>query len=407
MFDAPARERTEPAVVAAGLLALALYTLGVENPHSTALRQIGLYGALVSALGLALMKPARVIEIGRQPLAWAIGALALFAALSAAVSPLPGYSAWEAYKEVGFLAFSAFATAVIVQRGVDARLLLWAAVGAAVLISAHDVIQYLRELSLPDRWPSDNIHKHRYYADPLLWYMPAVLWVVSIAHRRALPWLVVALVFYWLLLAGTGSRAAWYGAIGAAFVWFAARGEWRRGLLAVLALALAIAIALWLLPAEIFSQRATRGLDTSYRVEGTWKPAITLILERPWLGWGYGQSIFHAAYNAQVDANPTWHFRQSLGPHNVFLAVWFAGGVPLIASLVAALGCFVAIVLRVMRGGDACTPWRDPVVAALCSIIGYMIVRGTFETVGYRVAGLAFGVALAAAIACRRANGQR
>ena len=38
------------------------------------------------------------------------------------------------------------------------------------------------------------------------------------------------------------------------------------------------------------------------------------------------------------------------------------------------------------------------VVVAACSLLGYLIVRGSFETVGLTVTGLAFGLALSAAL---------
>jgi O-antigen ligase len=401
--DSPTlRERMRQGAIAAGLVALAVYTVGVENPHTTALRMIGFYGALGCALALVAADRSRVRAIAREPLAWALVAMAFCGVLSALVSPEPRYSAWELYKEIGFLVIAAFASALIVRTGAHATTLLAAGVAAALLIAAYDVAQYAREFASPAPWPSGNIHKHRFYADPLLWYLPPLLWAVSVARRGALPWIAAALALYWLLIAGTGARAAWYGAIGAAILWFALHARRHRGALAAVGLALAVATALWLLPPEIFLEQAMRGVDTSHRMEGTWKPAIELIRERPWLGHGYGEKLFHAAYDAHVAAHPEWFFRHSLGPHNVLLAIWFAGGVPLIASVVAALACFAAIVARVVRAAERCSAWREPIVAAACSVLGYLIVRGMFETIGYRVAGLALGVAIAAAIECRR-----
>ncbi|HEY3564487.1 MAG TPA: O-antigen ligase family protein [Casimicrobiaceae bacterium] len=376
-----------------GLGALFLYTLGILNAHSTALRQIGFYVALAVALVLAAIDTRYVARIARQPLAWWLAAVALFAGVSALVSPEPAYSASEAYKAIGFLVLSAFATALIVRTLADANVVMWASVAAAIDVSIYSLVQYAGEFATTPRWPIADIQRHRYYAEPLLWFLPALFWALGRTRDRLVPWVGAGLAVYLLLLAATGARAAWYGGLIAAAMWFYAEANRRRALVVTGALLVAIVLALWIVPEPIFIDQAMRGLWASHRVHGAWLPAIELALERPWLGYGFGENLFHAAYNAEVANHPDWFFRRSLGPHNVFLALWFAGGIGLVASVVGSLLAYYACVGRALAGKRSA--WRPILLAGACSMLAYLVIRGSFESIPFRVCGLAFGLALA------------
>ena len=390
------------ALHAAGLGALFLYTLGIVNEHSTAPRQIGFYASVAAALLLALARPQHALRLVREPLAWWLGAVALFAVCATLVSPAPAYSGWEAYKELGFLVLSAFATACIVRGEADADFLMWCAVAAALDISIYAIVQYVDEFRQAATWPSPDIQRHRYFAEPLVWFLPALLWALSRARDRLLPWAGAGLALYLLLLAATGSRGAWYGALIASAVWFCAEANRARIVVVAGALAAAVALALWLVPPPIFLEQALRGVWASHRVHGTWLPAIQLIAQRPWLGHGFGEEIFHATYNAQAAAHPDWYFRRSLGPHNVFLALWFAGGVVLVASFIGLLLAYFRVVVSAARARNS--RWRSALLSGACSVLAYLVVRGSFETIPYRVCGLAFGLALAYAVERREAS---
>jgi O-antigen ligase len=388
-----------------GLGALCLYTLGVVNEHSTALRQIGFYASLAVALALAVAKPRDTAKLAHEPLAWWLAAVAVFGVVATAVSPRPAYSGWEAYKELGYLVLSAYAIAMIVRGAAHANVLMWAAVAAAIDVSIYSIAQYVTELRTAAMWPLPDIQRHRYYAEPLLWFLPALLWALARTRERYLPWVGGGFAVYLLLLAGTGARAAWYGGLIAAGVWFYAESNRARIAVVAIALAAAVVLALWMVPPPIFLEQAQRGMWAAHRVHGTWLPALHLISERPWLGYGYGQQLFHAAYNAEVAAHPDWYFRHSLGPHNVFLALWFAGGIGLVASVVGLVVTYFRFVARMFRHGDAA--WRETLLAGACSVLAYLVIRGNFETIPFRVCGLAFGLALACSVATRAPSNVR
>ena len=82
--------------------------------------------------------------------------------------------------------------------------------------------------------------------------------------------------------------------------------------------------------------------DSSYRyTNGTQGTAWTLIMENPLKGYGYGDDIYHAIYNKRVVDFPSWTFRQSIGPHNIILSIWFAAG---LAGLLALLYLYGSII---------------------------------------------------------------
>lgn len=380
----------------AGIVALVIYILGVLNEHSTALRQAGFYGAVAVAVLIVAAEPRSAARLAREPLARWLGAVALFGIAASLVSPRVVYSAWEAYKELGFLVLSGLAAALIVRDADDAAVLMWGSAAAALDVAAYSIIQYAVEFRESPVWPLPDIYRHRDYAEPLQWFLPALLWAMARLRPRWLPWAGIGLVVYLLLLAATGTRAAWYGALIGAAVWFWVEANRARITIAACALAIAIALALWLVPPPIFIEQALRGLWTSHRIHGAWLPALHLISEHPWLGHGYGQELFHAAYNAEVAAHPGWYFRHSLGPHNVFLAMWFAGGVGLVGSIIGLVACYFRFTVAIVAQRQS--PWRPTLLAAACSVLTYLVIRGTFESLPFRVCGIAFGLALACAI---------
>ncbi|MGR6438290.1 hypothetical protein ACU42Y_02345 [Proteus mirabilis] len=78
------------------------------------------------------------------------------------------------------------------------------------------------------------------------------------------------------------------------------------------------------------------------------------MLEQPIKGYGYGNQLYHNVYNQQVKQHKNWVFKKSIGPHNVFLAFWFAGGILGLISLIYFCASFIAqgIQLIPQKSGD-------------------------------------------------------
>ncbi|MEX6225425.1 hypothetical protein AB6F55_11655 [Providencia hangzhouensis] len=44
------------------------------------------------------------------------------------------------------------------------------------------------------------------------------------------------------------------------------------------------------------------------------------------IGYGFGDKIYHEKYNSVV-THPEWKFKRSIGPHNIWLYIWFGAGI--------------------------------------------------------------------------------
>lgn len=128
---------------------------------------------------------------------------------------------------------------------------------------------------------------------------------------------------------------------------------------------------------------------------GTQGTALELILQNPIKGYGFGNSLFHRIYNDQVKNHPEWIYKQSLGPHNVFLAIWFAAGIAGLLALITLTLSTINYAYRAFMASRSNTITAQAVLLLMVSFIGWVIVRGTFENVYLNVLGIHFGLLMA------------
>ncbi|VDZ75956.1 O-antigen ligase [Salmonella bongori] len=82
--------------------------------------------------------------------------------------------------------------------------------------------------------------------------------------------------------------------------------------------------------------------DSSYRyTNGTQGTAWILIQENPVKGYGYSNDVYDSVYNKRVVDYPTWTFKESIGPHNTILYIWFSAGILGLASLAYLYGAII------------------------------------------------------------------
>lgn len=87
--------------------------------------------------------------------------------------------------------------------------------------------------------------------------------------------------------------------------------------------------------------------DSTHRYKnGTQGTALELILENPIIGYGFGDKIYIDKYNSVVPEKPDWVFKKSLGPHNIWLYIWFGVG---ISGLIAFSAVFCRCVFPYSR----------------------------------------------------------
>jgi O-antigen ligase len=139
-------------------------------------------------------------------------------------------------------------------------------------------------------------------------------------------------------------------------------------------------------------------MDTSNRTAGTWGPAIEMIRDRPLLGYGLGDDVFHQEFNRRVVTAEHWTIRQSLGPHSFFLALGFAAGLPALLVLLLLFGLAVWPMGRrvpsLLADKGAARSFGLSGVALLAAVSGTYAVIGNVENLNWNLFGFWLGMSM-------------
>jgi exopolysaccharide production protein ExoQ len=161
--------------------------------------------------------------------------------------------------------------------------------------------------------------------------------------------------------------------------------NWRRLYLLVLILALGALVALVLLPfadqiAGLISRSgSTEEISSLTGRTAIWDAALELSAQRPWIGHGYGSSVFLLAENESMVGFNAGH------AHNLFLQLLLTTGWIGVGLFTAA---FVSVGMRAANG-------RDWVSVAMLSVV---VLNGITEASGFttlaNMCSLAFAIAV-------------
>lgn len=348
-----------------------------------------MHAALARRLPWAGLPP-----VGRRLLLlW--GALVLLMAIASVVGATFSIAASEFWQ--GFI-MPAMLPLVLIGHFTTAsrwKALLAAVIGAILLSMARNAIQYFGEWFALGRL-SPDIHLHRHFGEALVLGLPFLLLAVHLAGSRlqVVAWAIPVVAL--LMIAGTGARGAWLGALAAIGVHVLLLRSKRLTLtVSVIGLAAAI-IAAAVVPSELLTARLRQGVDTSLRTSGTWGPAVEMIADHPVMGYGFGDDVFHAEFNRRAPSSPNWSFQTSMGPHNFFLAAGFAAGFPGLALLLILLGYAIWLLvpranLLLRQAGEGHRIGLSG-VALLGAVTGVFLVMGLVENINWRL--FAFWLAL-------------
>ncbi|MDX7991981.1 O-antigen ligase RfaL [Xenorhabdus sp. psl] len=238
-------------------------------------------------------------------------------------------------------------------------------------------------------------YNHRSVSDGMVFFFPAL---VALWHfqnyknyiRLVLTTLLILSVLFVLL--GTLSRGAWLAVFVMFFMMISMNKNWKTLIASIVILCAAIVA----IKSDYFFKDSALSYkleqtDSSHRYNnGTQGTAFTLILEHPIKGYGAGNKIYDQIYNNNVKNHPDWTFRTSLGPHNIFLTVWFAAGI-------LGLGAFLFLVFLYLK--QSAQEWnsnshynKQAALILFISFFGYFIVRGNFESVHLNILGIYLGL---------------
>ncbi len=326
--------------------------------------------------------------------------LAMF--YSVAISVDPALSFQEMNKPIlnGLLLFSFTFPVVLYNENKEsiAKMILFSFAIGMLAICLTDIGRYIINYNQGET-PFTG-YSHREFSYGFIFYFPILLCTWALWKKHTLvSWLILAVAsaISLFLLLGTLARGAWVAVVVmTAFIVIINR-EWKLVIAAGLSLSLLVGVIHTTMThysdTKLLFWKLTQ-TDSSHRyTNGTQGAAFELILENPIKGYGYGNKVYHKVYNERVNDYPSWVFRTSIGPHNIFLALWFAGGI--IGLITTFLMIFSALYTGSHIIGRNNEIVRQAGVILLTGFIGLFIVRGAFENTYINEIGILFGLMIA------------
>ncbi len=384
---------------------IGLYIILIYLPDITRYKNIvmGLIGA--TALWYLVRDFRTIGQIFKNNLAYALFFLLLAIGYSVLISVEPALSLKEINKPIlnGLLLF-AIAFPIVLYKETPtaiAKMVMVSFVMGLLVIMAKELAQYYLEYQqnlLPFTKKSQLAHREISYA--LLFFFPIILalWALKKNHS-IINWLllsVVSLLFLFAIL-GTLARGAWVALAISTLLILIINRQWIFTLLSM-GICVALFFGVTQLPNNQFINAKLKHklsqTNSGLRFDGgTQGSALDLILEQPIKGYGYGNQLYHNVYNQQVKQHKNWFFKKSIGPHNVFLAFWFAGGILGLISLLYFCASFIAQGIQLIRKNQGII--RQAALVLLISFLGVYVLRGLFENAYINQVGILLGLMLA------------
>ncbi|MEQ4794254.1 O-antigen ligase RfaL, partial [Klebsiella variicola subsp. variicola] len=269
-----------------------------------------------------------------------------------------------------------------------------------LVIMVKELVQYYLEYPKvkPFTINSQLIHREISYA--LLFFFPIIISIWSLKkHHNIIEWIIfsfITLAFIVFIFA-TLARGAWVSLIAITLIILLLNRQWL-----VLLLSLIFSSLLFISATQYSSFKVIRGylqnkltqIDSGKRFEGGSEGSgLDLILEQPIKGYGYGNQVYHNIYNERVKEYPEWTFKKSIGPHNIFLAFWFAGGILGLFGILYFCSSMIAQGIQLIRKNHGII--RQASLVLLMSFLGVYVLRGLFENAYINQVGILVGLMLA------------
>ncbi|MBI6251627.1 O-antigen ligase RfaL [Proteus mirabilis] len=383
---------------------IGLYIILIYLPDITRYKNIvmGLIGA--TALWYLVRDFRTIGQIFKNNLAYALFFLLLAISYSVVISVEPALSLKEMNKPIlnGLLLF-AIAFPIVLYKETPiaiAKMVMVSFAMGLLVIMAKELVQYYLEYQKgiwPFTWQSQKFHRDISYS--LLFFFPIIIssWALKKVYNT-INWLLLIIIssLFLFIMLGTLARGAWVALIITTLLMLIINKQYRLIFISLIICVVLLFLAK-LLPANDYFNRTLQfkltQTNSGLRFDGgTQGSALDLILEQPIKGYGYGNQLYHNVYNQQVKQHKNWVFKKSIGPHNVFLAFWFAGGILGLISLLYFCASFIAQGIQLIRKNQGII--RQASLVLLMSFLGVYVLRGLFENAYINQVGILLGLML-------------
>lgn len=363
---------------------------------------MGLIGA--TALWYLIRDFKAICKIFKNNLSFSLLFLLLVIGYSIVISVEPSISIKEINKPIlnGLLLFAVtFPIVLYKEKPTDiAKMVMVAFAIGLLVIMVKELVQYYLEYPKvkPFTINSQLIHREISYA--LLFFFPIIISIWSLKkHHNIIEWIIfsfITLAFIVFIFA-TLARGAWGSLIAITLIILLLNRQWLVLLLSLIFSSLLFISATQYSSFKIipgYLQNKLTQIDSGKRFEGgTQGSALDLILEQPIKGYGYGNQVYHNIYNERVKEYPEWTFKKSIGPHNIFLAFWFAGGILGLFGILYFCSSMIAQGIQLIRKNHGII--RQASLVLLMSFLGVYVLRGLFENAYINQVGILVGLMLA------------
>ena len=381
---------------------IGLYIILIYLPDITRYKNIvmGLIGA--TALWYLVRDFKTICKIFKNNLAFSLLFLLLTIGYSILISVDPSISIKEVNKPIlnGLLLFAVtFPIVLYKEKPTDiAKMVMVAFAIGLLVIMAKELVQYYLEYQrniLPFRTTSQRIHREMSYT--LLFFFPIALIYWKKSTLKQFIFLCLFFILFSFLILGTMSRGAWITFSIITITLLLINHQYIFISLSVIFFILSIYVIYQNNSSQLIDKKLYYKLtqiNSGQRFNnGTQGSALDLILEQPIKGYGYGNQLYHNVYNERVKDHKSWIFKKSIGPHNIFLAFWFAGGILGLLGILYFCSSIITQGIQLIRKNSGII--RQAALVLLMSFLGVYVLRGLFENAYINQVGILVGLMLA------------